>query len=239
MSINNRLSIDEFSKGLVQLNEDGTQFVLKDLPYAYDALEPYIDEATMRLHHDKHHQVYTDKLNAALKRGRESNGKDGASSIEELLRNLDSLPINIRGDVRNHGGGYINHAFFWNIMAPESKKTTPSEPLTKAIEKKFGSVDDFKKEFSTASTSLFGSGWVWLSYNTNNGELFIESRINQDTPFMENNWPIIGLDVWEHAYYLKYQNRRIDYIAQWWNVVNWEFASEQYQFATTYTRAKH
>jgi Fe-Mn family superoxide dismutase len=188
-------------------------FTLPELPYGYDALEPYIDAQTMELHHGKHHQTYVDKLNAVIK------DTDYADKpIEELLQNLDVLPDNIRTGVRNNGGGHYNHSFFWEIMSPNAGGM-PEGTLAEMINASFGNFDSFKTQFADAAVARFGSGWVWLTQKDNS--LVISSSPNQDSPIMEGTRPILGLDVWEHAYYLKYQNRRPEYITAWWNVVNW------------------
>jgi len=230
-------SIAEESGDVIILNLDKSQFVLTSVPYKYDALEPFLDTETMIIHHKKHHQVYTDKLNAALARAREIEAADHSTNgkilntIEDLLGNLNLVPEEVKGAIRNHGGGYINHAFFWKSMIPSETQGKVSSSLQSAIEKKFGSFDNFKKEFTDKATSLFGSGWAWLSFNQKTGELILESKSNQDSPLMEQNSLILGLDVWEHAYYLKYHNKRQDYINAWWNVVNWEFVSRKYESA--------
>ncbi len=193
------------------------KFELPKLPYAYNALEPYIDAKTMEIHHSKHHQAYTDKLNLALNNHPELYEK----SIEDLLKNLSSIPKDIQIAVRNHGGGYYNHNLFWEIMRPANANKEPQRKLKEAITKKFTSFEKFKEDFSTAALNLFGSGWAWLSLNSSR-ELILSSSSNQDCPLSEGLTPILCLDVWEHAYYLKYQNKRIDYIKEWWNVVNWD-----------------
>lgn len=186
---------------------------LPDLPYAYDALEPYIDKQTMELHHSKHHQTYVDKLNAATK---DTDFAD--TSVEELIQNLDALPEDIRMAVQNNGGGHFNHSFFWEIMSPDGGGN-PAGTLADMLNESFDSFESFKEQFATAAVGRFGSGWVWL---TREGDrLTISSSPNQDSPKMEGVQPVLGLDVWEHAYYLKYQNKRPDYIEAWWNVVNW------------------
>lgn len=194
-------------------------FELPDLPYAKDALEPHIDARTMEIHHDKHHAGYASKLAAAVE------GTDMASmSIEDILaKGADALPTG----VRNNGGGYANHNLFWEIMAPGGG--APSSDLTEAIDSAFGSFDSFKEEFATAAATRFGSGWAWLVVS--GGKLEVMSTPNQDSPLMEGKTPILGLDVWEHAYYLNYQNRRPDYISAFWNVVNWAKVSENYSAA--------
>lgn len=194
-------------------------FELPELPYAYDALEPYIDEQTMRLHHTKHHQTYIDKANKALEGG-EWSGK----SIEEILVNLNEIPEDIRATVRNNGGGHYNHSMFWQIMGPD-QSGKPEGNIATAIDAAFGSFDNFKEKFSEAAAGRFGSGWAWLV--DNGGKLEITSTANQDCPISDGAKPILGLDVWEHAYYLKYQNRRPEYIDAWWKVVNWAEVSRR------------
>ena len=193
--------------------------ILPDLPYAYDALEPYIDEETMHLHHDKHHNTYVTNLNAAIEKYPELEEQ----SIEELMKNLNEVPEDIRTAVRNNGGGHANHSFFWKIMAPNAGGE-PTGAIKDAIDQAFGSFEKMKEEFKTAATGRFGSGWAWLVLN--NGKLEITSTANQDSPLTDGKTPIIGLDVWEHAYYLKYKNVRPDYIAAFWDVVNWDQANE-------------
>jgi len=199
-------------------------FQLPDLPYAFDALEPYIDARTMEIHHDKHHAGYTNKLNAAIAGTALEN-----KGIVDILSNIDSVPENIRTAVRNNGGGYANHALFWSIMGPNAGGA-PSGDLAAAIDAAFGSFDDFKSKFSTAAATRFGSGWAWLVVKGGGG-LAVYSTANQDSPYMQGDTPILGLDVWEHAYYLHYQNRRPDYIANWWNVVNWDAVAKNYAAA--------
>ena len=188
---------------------------LEKLPYAYDALEPFIDKQTMEIHHTKHHKTYVDKLNAALEGHEELKKK----SVEELLKNLQSVPEAIRTAVRNHGGGHYNHSLFWNMMAPQSGGN-PTGALAEAIDKKFGSFEKFKELFSNSAIGLFGSGWTWLVWNGK--ELEIINTPNQDSPFSTGNIPLLGIDLWEHAYYLLRQNRRAEYVENWWNVVNWK-----------------
>ncbi len=195
-------------------------FEVPPLPYDYTALEPHIDEQTMRLHHDKHHATYVTNLNTALEQAPDAQGK----SIEEILRNINSLPEGIRTAVRNNGGGHHNHTLFWEIMGPNGGE--PTGELAEAISSTFGSIDSFKEQFAKAATTRFGSGWAWLL--ADGGRLEITSTQNQDSPLMEGRVPILGLDVWEHAYYLKYQNRRPEYIGAWWNVVNWEAVNQRY-----------
>lgn len=197
-------------------------FELPKLPYAYDALEPHIDKETMEIHHSKHHNTYVTKLNDAVK------GTDLESkSIEEIVKNLDAVPENIKTAVRNNGGGHLNHTFFWELLSPEKKEL--SGELKEAIESAFGSVDKFKEEFEAAGAGRFGSGWAWLVVN--NGALEITSTPNQDNPVSEGKTPVFGVDVWEHAYYLEYQNKRPEYLGAIWNVVDWDKVSELYQAA--------
>ncbi|MDE2820604.1 MAG: superoxide dismutase [Chloroflexota bacterium] len=210
------------SASLAQAGEP-QQFKLPPLPYAYDALEPHIDARTMEIHHGKHHAGYTKKLNAAIE-GTDLVGK----SIEEILSDLDDVPEEIRTAARNNGGGYANHNLFWQVMSPDGGGA-PSGALAEAINSVFGSFGDFKVAFSTAAAGLFGSGWAWLV--TDRGSLRIETSPNQDSPLMAGNSPILGIDVWEHAYYLNYQNRRPDYIAAFFNVINWAQVSENYAAA--------
>ncbi|EOD6241786.1 superoxide dismutase [Enterococcus hirae] len=190
-------------------------YTLPDLPYAFDALEPYIDEETMHLHHDKHHNTYVTNLNAAI----EKHPELGEKTIEELLSDIDAVPTDIKTAVRNNGGGHANHSFFWKIMAPNAGGE-PTGAIKEAIDEAFGDFATFKEEFKKAAAGRFGSGWAWLVME--NGKLAITSTANQDSPLMEGKTPILGLDVWEHAYYLKYKNVRPDYIEAFWNVVNWE-----------------
>ena len=195
-------------------------YELPPLPYAYDALEAAIDEQTMRIHHDKHHAAYVNNLNAALEKYPEHQGKD----LTDLLRNLDRLPEDIRTAVRNNGGGHANHTLFWNILGPNGGGA-PTGKLGDEIASTFGSFDAFKEQFAKAATTRFGSGWAWLCREPG-GKLHITSTPNQDTPLMEGHTPLLGLDVWEHAYYLRYQNRRPDYISTWWSVVDWNKVAE-------------
>ena len=198
-------------------------FSLPALPYAHDALEPHIDKATMEIHHGKHHNAYVTNLNKALESAPELAGK----TIEDLLaNNLAIVPDAIKAPVRNNGGGHYNHSLFWTILAPGAGGT-PVGNLAAAINAAFGSFDEFKAKFGVAATTRFGSGWAWLS-KTADGKVEISSTPNQDNPFMEGKHPIIGLDVWEHAYYLHYQNRRPDYITAWWNLVNWVEAEKRF-----------
>lgn len=197
-------------------------YELPPLPYDYNALEPYIDEQTMRIHHDKHHAGYVSKLNAAL----ESHPELAGWSLEQLLGQLSQVPEGIRTAVRNNGGGHANHTLFWSVMGPNGGGE-PSGDLGEAVVAKFGDFASLKEQLSNAAATRFGSGWGWLSVDSN-GELTVESTANQDNPLMEGRTPILGVDVWEHAYYLKYQNRRPDYIEAWWNTINWGEVAELY-----------
>ncbi|QUO40891.1 superoxide dismutase [Brevibacillus composti] len=197
---------------------------LPELPYAHNALEPHIDAQTMEIHHGRHHATYVNNLNAAL----EAHADLQSKSVEELISNLDALPEDIRTAVRNNGGGHANHALFWQILSPNGGGE-PTGALADAINQAFGSFDNFKAEFAKAATTRFGSGWAWLIVD--GGKLAITSTPNQDSPIMEGKTPILGLDVWEHAYYLKYQNKRPDYIGAFWNVVNWDEVSKRYEAA--------
>lgn len=203
-------------------NLSDSQFELKPLPYAYDALEPYIDKETMMLHHDKHEKAYLDNLNKAISKYPELYKK----GIEGMLKDLNSVPEDIRETVKNNAGGVYNHEFFWSIMSPEQNQT-PSGELLKAINKDFQSLDNFKAKFKEAALGRFGSGWAFL-VKDKDGKLSIISTANQDSPISQGLTPILGIDVWEHAYYLKYQNKRGDYIDNWWNVVNWKQAENNY-----------
>jgi superoxide dismutase, Fe-Mn family len=198
-------------------------FTLPDLPYEFKALEPFIDETTMHIHHDKHHQAYIDKLNEAL------TGKDEFLNmdVKDLLTKLDEVPEEIRTKVRNNAGGHANHSFFWKIMIPKADFKEVSGELKKGLENKYGSFEKFQEEFEAKGVGRFGSGWVWLL-----SDLSIIDTPNQDTPLMEGKKAILGLDVWEHAYYLKYQNKRADYIKAWWNVVNWGKVEEYFNEAS-------
>ncbi len=196
-------------------------FELPKLPYAVDALEPYIDAQTMTIHHDKHHAAYVTNLNAAI----EKHPELGTKSLEALLKDLNSVPEDIRTAVRNHGGGTWNHSMFWEIMAPK-KGGLPKGELAKAIDGSFGSFDAFKTEFEKAANGRFGSGWAWMVRKGSG--LAVVSTANQDNPLSDGSLPVFGLDVWEHAYYLKYQNRRAEYVTNWWNVVNWDEIAARY-----------
>jgi len=202
-------------------------YELPPLPYDYDALEPTIDEQTMHLHHEKHHNTYVTNLNAALEKHPDAD----PGSVEQLLANINDVPEDIRRAVRNNAGGHSNHSMFWQIMGPGGSGE-PTGELAQAIDSSFGSFDAFKEQWAAAAApgAIFGSGWAWL-IAASDGSLSIETTPNQDSPLMEGKTPVIGLDVWEHAYYLKYQNRRPEYINAWWNVVNWEEAERRYQAA--------
>ena len=201
-------------------------FELSPLPYNYDALDPYIDAQTMQVHHDLHHQAYVNNLNAALEKYPELQSK----SPEELIKDLSNLPQDITGAVRNNGGGHVNHTMFWQIMAPNAGGE-PTGAIAQAISENFGDFESFKQKFNDAGTKQFGSGWVWL-VRTTDGKIEITSSPNQDNPMSSGNFPIMGNDVWEHAYYLKYQNRRAEYLKQWWNVVNWDEVNNRLAMAS-------
>ena len=207
--------------------EKANKHTLPPLPYDYAALEPYLDAQTMQIHHGKHHQAYVSNLNAALDKHPALYEK----SLETLLRGITSVPEDIRTAVRNNGGGHHNHSLFWTIMAPAGKGGggEPGGALADAIKQAFGGFAPFKEQLSTAGTTRFGSGWAWLAVAS--GKLEVFSTANQDSPLMEGKIPVLGLDVWEHAYYLKYQNRRADYVAAWWNVVNWSEVAKRYEAA--------
>ncbi len=192
------------------------------LQYNFDALEPFIDTETMRIHHDKHHQAYVDKLNAALDKHPELHLK----TLISLLENLDSVPEDIRTAVRNHGGGHFNHSFFWEILKINNNQE-PAEELLETINRDFSSFENFKKQFTEIASTQFGSGWTWLAVSSN-GTLAIQSTPLQDNPIMKGDKPILGLDIWEHAYYLKYQNRRAEYIDAFWNIINWEAVNNNF-----------
>jgi superoxide dismutase, Fe-Mn family len=201
-------------------------FKLPDLPYAYDALEPHVDAETMKIHHDKHHAAYVNNANKAL-----AEHPDLAKmSVDDLVAHLDEVPDEIRTALRNNAGGHANHSMFWLMMKPGGGGE-PSGELAEAIDDAFGSFEDFKKQFSAAAAKVFGSGWTWLTF-TPDKELVIESTPNQDSPLMNGGHPLLGLDVWEHAYYPKHQNRRAEYIDAWWNVVNWDYVAERYKEAS-------
>ena len=197
-------------------------YTLPALPYAYNALEPHIDARTMEIHHTKHHQAYINNVNAALEKYPEL----AAKSVEDLVSNLAAVPEDVRTVVRNNGGGHANHALFWTILGPNAGGE-PTGDLAAAITAACGSFATFKEQFAKAATTRFGSGWAWLSYDKKSGKVVVESTANQDNPLSEGRTPIIGLDVWEHAYYLNYQNRRPDYITAFWSVVDWKKAAER------------
>lgn len=205
--------------------ESSEPFQLPPLPYDYDALQPYIDAETMQFHHDKHHATYVKNLNAALAQYPELK----SMSAEDLLRNLNSVPESIRPTVRNNGGGHVNHTMFWEIMSPDGGGE-PTGALASAINASFGSLDTFKTQFNDAGSKRFGSGWAWLVRDSD-GKLKVISTPNQDSPLMEGMFPILGNDVWEHAYYLNYRNDRGEYLKQWWNVVNWREANNRFEQA--------
>jgi Fe-Mn family superoxide dismutase len=209
-----------------QVNEaDAGAIELPPLPYAYDALEPYIDAETMELHHDRHHATYVNNYNEAI-----ANNPDLQNqSIEALLRNLDSIPEDDRITIRNNGGGHVNHSMFWQIMSPDGGGE-PQGELAERINQTFGSFADFQTAFEEAGANQFGSGWVWL-VSDNEGNLQITTTLNQDNPIMQGSFPVMGNDVWEHAYYLSYRNRRAEYLDAWWNVVNWEEVARRYEQA--------
>ncbi len=204
------------------------EFTLPPLPYAYDALNPYINTETMTLHHDKHHAAYVKNLNEAIALHPELKSK----SVEELLLNLDTIPEDIQTTVRNNGGGHANHTMFWSIMTPDSPGK-PTGAISEAINAAFGDFKTFQEEFNTAGKDRFGSGWAWLLMN-GDGKLEVASTGNQDSPLTEGKYPIMGNDVWEHAYYLKYKNKRTDYLDAWWNVVNWDEVNNRFQQAKSF-----
>lgn len=195
------------------------KFELPALPYAYSALAPHISEQTMKLHHDKHHQAYVDNLNKAI----DMHPEWASKSIEEIIKTYNMAPDDIKTMLRNHGGGHYNHSMFWNMMSPKTGQS-PLETTKSMISAQFGDIDTFKKQFGDGATKVFGSGWQWLVLD--NGKLSLMSTPNQDNPLTQGKVPILGIDVWEHAYYVDYQNRRADYIASWWNVVNWEYVEK-------------
>jgi Fe-Mn family superoxide dismutase len=197
---------------------------LPPLPYAFDALEPHIDAKTMEIHHDKHHATYVTKLNEALDKEPSLQSK----SLEELLRGIDQVPESVRTAVKNHGGGHHNHSLFWQVMGPNGGGN-PGGELAEAIQRDFGSFESFKEKLTNAAANQFGSGWGWLV--ASGGKLDVIARPNQDSPLMEGKTPLLGVDVWEHAYYLRYQNRRPDYLAAWWNTINWQAVAQRYSSA--------
>lgn len=199
-----------------------TKFETPALPYEYNALEPYIDEATMQIHHDKHHVAYTTNFNKALEN---VEGLDGKSA-EDILRDLDKIPADVRNAVKNHGGGHVHHSLFWEILRPGQENNAPDGELLEDIIKTFGSFEKFREEFTTAAMTVFGSGWAWLVLE--NGSLKITQTSKQDSPYSLGHSPILGIDVWEHSYYLKYQNKRADFVEAFWNVINWPKVAELY-----------
>jgi superoxide dismutase, Fe-Mn family len=209
------------AQGSTATSVSGGPFTLPPLPYAFDALEPHIDAQTMQIHHDKHHAAYVANLNKAVAEFPDL----GKKPVEDLLKDLSAVPAKIRTAVRNNGGGHYNHSMFWQMMK-KNGGGEPSGELSKAIDGKFGSFDAFKKQFTKAALGQFGSGWAWLV--SDGGDLKIESTPNQDSPISEGKQPLLGLDVWEHAYYLKYQNRRPDYTAAWFNVINWDYVAQRF-----------
>ena len=206
-------------------NQSSDTFQLPPLPYDYNALEPHIDAATMQFHHDRHHAAYVKNLNDAVNKYPDLKSK----SVEQLISDLNSIPEDIRTTIRNNGGGHINHTMFWEIMSPNGGGE-PTGAIATAIKANFGSFDEFKKQFNDAGSKRFGSGWAWL-VRTQDGKLAVTSTPNQDSPLMEGSFPIMGNDVWEHAYYLKYQNKRADYLTAWWNVVNWNEVNKRFEQA--------
>ena len=202
-------------------------FELPALPYDYNALEPHIDEATMKLHHDKHHATYVTNLNGAI----EKHAELGSKTPEELIKNLDAVPEDVRAVVRNNGGGHVNHTMFWQIMKP-SGGGEPTGAIGEQIKADFGDFETFKKTFNETTAKQFGSGWGWLIFK--GGKLAITTTPNQDNPISQGSFPILGNDVWEHAYYLKYQNKRPEYLANWWNTVNWEEVNKRFETAKSY-----
>ena len=200
-------------------------FKLPKLPYSFDALEPHIDAKTMEIHHDKHHQTYIDKLNEAVK-----GTKFEDMEITEILKNIDKIPQDKKQAVINHGGGHANHSYFWEIMTPDAKKKDFKGKIAEEIKKTFGNFENFKEQFTKMALGIFGSGWAWLVINSEN-KLEIISTKNQNSPLIDGKIPVLGLDIWEHAYYLKYQNKRIEYISAWWSVINWKKVDEFFKQA--------
>ena|SRR3989338_5539719 len=199
--------------------------ILPSLPFAYDALEPYIDKATMLVHHTKHHQAYVDNLNKAL----ESHADLQDKRVEWLITHLADVPGDIQKAVRNHGGGHLNHTMFWKMLGPQ-KNQIPGAEIQKAIDRQFQSIENFQKEFTQSAVTLFGSGWAWLSVNKDKKFIITQTQ-NQDSPLTLGLYPILCIDVWEHAYYLRYQNRRVEYVQAWWNIVNWEEVEKNFKDA--------
>jgi superoxide dismutase, Fe-Mn family len=222
-AIADRVFVSEVQAAEGKLSFTTLGYTLPKLPYAFNALEPHIDARTMEIHHDKHHAAYVDNLNKALSSHPKLKEKDPFT----LLREIDSVPEDIRQAVINNGGGHVNHSLFWKMMGPDAGGP-PTGDVGKAIDKSFGSFDAFKTQFADTAMKRFGSGWAWL-ISDKNGDLSIISSANQDSPFMEGKWPVLGIDVWEHAYYLKHQNKRADYVTAWWNVVNWDYVNMLYK----------
>ncbi len=208
--------------GSLQAADPSGPYTLPPLPYAYDALEPHVDAETMRIHHDKHHAAYVNNANKAL----QGHPELAAKTPEALIANLDAVPESIRTTLRNNAGGHVNHSLFWLMLKP-APAGEPQGALREAIDRTFGSFAAFKEQFNAAASKVFGSGWAWLSL-TPEGKLIIETTPNQDSPIMRGNTPLLGLDVWEHAYYLKHQNRRADYLAAVWNVINWDYVASRF-----------
>ncbi|MBT4849386.1 superoxide dismutase [Candidatus Parcubacteria bacterium] len=198
------------------------KFETPSLPYDYNALEPHIDEATMKIHHDKHHVAYTTNFNKALESVANLDGK----SAEDILKNLDSIPEDARNAIKNHGGGHVHHSFFWEIMRPGQNNNAPEGELLEAINKTFGSFEKFREEFSQSAMTVFGSGWAWLVVD--GGDLKITQTSKQDSPYSLGHIPVLGIDVWEHSYYLKYENKRADFVDAFWNIINWTKVAENY-----------
>jgi len=217
------LKLAAFSAVANTVKADEPRFTLPKLPYAYDALEPYIDTQTMHIHHDKHHQAYVDNLNKAVAASLELS----KLTVDELLRRLDTLPANVRTAVRNQGGGHANHSLFWQTLCPAARSGKPGGGLAAAIAHAFGSQERFETQLRDAAAGVFGSGWAWLSLDPA-GKLVLDAAPNQDSPLLAQRSPLLGIDVWEHAYYLKYQNRRADYLAAILHVINWDFVSQRY-----------
>jgi Fe-Mn family superoxide dismutase len=226
LSTFNPPAIAQGSQKAPKTDPNSLPFMLPPLPYAYNALEPHIDAETMKFHHDKHHAAYIKKLNEAVNKYPEL----AKQSVEDLVKNVDTLPEDVRKTIRNNGGGHLNHTMFWEIMSPNGGGQ-PTGTIAEAINKSFGSFSAFQEQFNEAGKNRFGSGWAWLVMDKNR-QLAVTSTANQDSPLMEGSFPIMGNDVWEHAYYLKYRNKRDEYLKQWWNVVNWDEINKRYQKAT-------
>ncbi|MCD4760309.1 superoxide dismutase [bacterium] len=214
--------MNKFARPAPRGSADGGPWETPPLPYDYNALEPHIDEATMKIHHDKHHVAYTANFNKAL----EKYPKLAEQSAEEILRNIDSIPKDVRQAVKNHGGGHVHHSFFWEIMGPPADNDQPKGELLQAINKNFGSFEKFQEEFTQAAMAVFGAGWAWLSVDGD--KLIIEKTSNQDSPFSLGHIPILGIDVWEHSYYLKYQNKRAEFVTNFYKVINWQTVLEKF-----------